>query len=174
MMEILDTERLRLRTLVQDDAPFYLEVVNSPGFIEYIGDRGIRTIEAARQAILEGPMAMQAALGHSLCLVIRKQDGAPLGMCGLIKRETLPDVDIGYAYLPEFYGQGYATEAAAAVLAHARTLGIRRLLAITSPDNAGSNAVLKKIGMRCEKMVHLTPEDTGTLLYSYDFPEAEA
>jgi RimJ/RimL family protein N-acetyltransferase len=169
-MDILDTERLRLRTLTLDDAPFYLEVVNSPGFIEFIGDRGIRTEDEARKAIAEGPIAMQAALGHSLCMVERKQDGAPVGMCGLIKRDTLPDVDIGYAFLPQFFGQGYATEAAAGVLAYARTLGIRRLLAITSPGNIGSNAVLKKIGMHFEEMVYLTPEDTGTLLYAYDFP----
>lgn len=169
-MDILDTERLRLRTLTLDDAPFYLEVVNSPGFIEFIGDRGIRTEDEARKAIAEGPIAMQAALGHSLCMVERKKDGAPVGMCGLIKRDTLPDVDIGYAFLPQFFGQGYATEAAAGVLAYARTLGIRRLLAITSPGNIGSNAVLKKIGMHFEEMVYLTPEDTGTLLYAYDFP----
>ncbi len=170
-MEILETERLRLRTLALDDAPFYLEVVNDPAFIEYIGDRGIRTLDAARTAIAEGPMAMQAALGHSLCLVELKQDGGPIGMCGLIKRETLPEVDIGYAFLPQFGGKGYATEAAAAVLAYAPSLGIRRVLAITSPGNAGSNAVLKKIGMRFKELVRLTPEDTGTLLYSYDFPE---
>jgi RimJ/RimL family protein N-acetyltransferase len=170
-MDILDTERLHLRTLTLDDAPFYLQVVNSPGFIEFIGDRGIRTEDAARKAIGEGPMAMQATLGHSLCMVERKEDGAPIGMCGLIKRDTLPDVDIGYAFMPQFFGRGYATEAAAGVLAYARTLGIRRLLAITSPDNAGPNAVLKKIGMHFEELVHLTPEDTGTLLYAYDFPE---
>jgi RimJ/RimL family protein N-acetyltransferase len=171
MMEILQTERLRLRTLAPDDAPFYLEVVNDAGFIEYIGDRGIRTLDAAAKAITEGPVAMQASLGHSLCLVELKQDGAPIGMCGLIKRDTLPDVDIGYAFLPQFGGKGYATEAAAATLAYAQSLGIRRLLAITSPDNAGSNAVLKKIGMRFEKIVHLAPDDTGTLLYSHDFLE---
>ena len=169
-MEILETERLRLRTLALDDAPFYLEVVNDPAFIEYIGDRGIRTVDAARTAIAEGPVAMQAALGHSLLLVELKQDGTPIGMCGLIKRDTLPEVDIGYAFLPQFGGKGYATEAAAAVLAFAASIGIRRVLAITSPGNAGSNAVLKKIGMRFEELVHLTPEDTGTLLYSYDCP----
>lgn len=171
-MHILDTERLRLRTLSADDAPFYLEVVNTQGFIEFIGDRGIRTAEAAREAIAGGPVAMQAALGHSLYLVERKEDGAAIGMCGLIKRETLPDVDIGYAYLPQFGGKGYATEAAAGVLAYARTIGIRRLLAITSPGNEASNAVLKKIGMQFQELVHLTPEDTGTLLYSYDLPES--
>jgi RimJ/RimL family protein N-acetyltransferase len=171
-MHILETERLRLRTLALGDAPFYLEVVNDPAFIEYIGDRGIRTLDAARSAIAGGPMAMQAALGHSLCLVQLKSDDAPIGMCGLIKRETLPQVDIGYAFLPQFGGKGYATEAAAGVLAFAPTIGIRRVLAITSPGNAASNAVLKKIGMQFQEIVHLTPEDTGTLLYSYDYPKS--
>jgi RimJ/RimL family protein N-acetyltransferase len=167
-MHILDTERLRLRTLELDDAPFYLRVVNTQGFIKFIGDRGIRTVDAAREAIAGGPVAMHAALGHSLYLVERKADGAPLGMCGLIKRDTLPEVDIGYAFLPQFGGKGYATEAAAGTLAYAATIGIRRVLAITSPDNAASNAVLKKVGMHFQEMVRLTPEDTGTLLYSYD------
>ncbi|MDB5936150.1 MAG: family N-acetyltransferase [Massilia sp.] len=167
-MHILDTERLRLRTLAPGDAPFYLQVVNEPAFIEFIGDRGIRTVDAARQAIADGPVAMQATLGHSLYMVERKQDGAPIGMCGLIKRETLPGVDIGYAFLPQYGGKGYATEAAAGVLAYAAGLGIRRVLAITSPANAASNAVLKKVGMRFEEMVYLTPDDPGTMLFSYD------
>jgi RimJ/RimL family protein N-acetyltransferase len=169
MTHLLDTERLRLRLLTPDDAPFYLQVVNGAGFIEFIGDRGIRTLEAARQAIVEGPMAMQAAVGHSLCLVELKQDGTPVGMCGLIKRDALPDVDIGYAFLPQHGGKGYATEAAAGVLAFANSIGKRRVLAITSPGNAGSNAVLRKIGMRFEKLVYLTPDDPGTMLHSYDF-----
>jgi RimJ/RimL family protein N-acetyltransferase len=168
MMRILDTERLSLRTLTPEDAAFYLDVINVPAFHEFIGDRGIRTLDAARKAIADGPMAMQAALGHSLCLVQLKSDGTPIGMCGLIKRETLPEVDVGYAFLPRFGGQGYATEAAAGVLAHAPTLGIRRVLAITSPGNAASNAVLRKIGMRFQEVVHLTPEDPGTMLWAYD------
>ncbi len=168
-MHILATERLRLRTLVPGDARFYLKVVNQPAFIEFIGDRGIRTVAAARKAIVEGPVAMQEALGHSLYLVERIEDGAPIGMCGLIKRETLPEVDIGYAFLPQYGGQGYATEAAAAVLAHAGHLGMGRVLAITSPGNAASNAVLKKIGMRFQEMVYLTPDDPGTLLHAYEF-----
>lgn len=168
-MQILETERLRLRLLTQDDAPIYLEVVNTPGFIKFIGDRGIRTEDAAREAIAAGPIAMQASLGHSLYLVERKEDGAPIGMCGLIKRETLEDVDIGYAYLPQFSGKGYATEAAAGVLAYAPSIGIRRLVAITSPGNDASDAVLRRIGMRLEKLVYLTPEDKGTQLFSYDY-----
>ena len=169
-MIVIETPRLRLRTATLDDAPFYLALVNEPAFIDAIGDRGIRTVTAARRAIVDGPMAMQRSLGHSLCLVERKHDGAPIGMCGLIKRDTLPHVDIGYAILAQYAGQGYATEAAAGVLAHAASLGMERVLAITSPGNAGSNAVLRRIGMRFEKTVHLAQGDPGTLLYSYECP----
>lgn len=169
-MKILETERLRLRTLDQDDAVFYLTLVNTPGFIEFIGDRGIRTVDAAAQAILDGPMAMQARLGHSIYLVEDKASCEPLGMSGLIKRDTLEHVDIGYAFLPEHCGKGYAYEAGHAVVAHARDdIGLARLLAIVSPGNAASIGLLEKLGLRLEKVVHLTPEDPGTNLYSLEF-----
>lgn len=170
-MKILETERLRLRTLDQNDAVFYLALVNTPGFIKFIGDRGIRTVEAAAQAIADGPMAMQATLGHSIYLVERKDSGEPLGMSGLIKRDTLEHVDIGYAFFPEHCGKGYAFEAAQAVLEHARRdVKLTRLLAITSPGNVASIGLLEKLGLRLEKVVHLTPEDPGTNLYSIVFP----
>lgn len=168
-MKILETGRLRLRTLEQSDAEFYLAVVNTPGFLEFIGDRGIRTVEAAAKAIAEGPMAMQASLGHSIYLVELKESGQALGMSGLIKRDTLEHVDIGYAFLPGHCGQGYALEAALAVREHARRdIGLAHLLAITSPGNAASIRLLEKIGMRLDKIVHLTPEDPGTRLYYLD------
>ena len=170
MTTVLDTARLRLRTVCLDDAAFYLGLVNQPSFIANIGDRGIRTLEAARAALSSGPMLMYATRGHSLCVVERKADGAAIGMCGLIKRDTLDDVDIGYALLPAYWGQGYACEAAAAVLAHAReALGLRRLVAIVSPENAASNALLQKIGLHFERLVFLTPEDSGTNLYALEW-----
>lgn len=166
-VHILDTARLRLRTIDETDAAFYLELLNSEPFIANIGDRGIRTLAAARQAIAAGPVAMQAARGHSIYLVELKATGAPIGMAGLIKRDTLPEVDLGYAYLPPHFGRGYATEAARALLVHAREdVRLRRLMAITSLHNAASDALLLKIGMRCEGIVKLTPEDTGTRLYT--------
>lgn len=168
MTIVLATARLQLRTVGVDDAAFYLGLVNEPSFIANIGDRGIRTLEAAREAVSSGPMLMYATRGHSLYVVERKDDGAAIGMCGLIKRETLDDVDLGYAYLPEFAGQGYASEAAAGVLAHARSLGLKRVVAITSPGNAASDAVLRRVGMRFEKMVKLTAEDTGTQLFAIE------
>lgn len=165
-MNILETERLLLRTVEVEDAPFYLNLVNDAAFIANIGDRGIRNLAAAREAIANGPVKMQATLGHSIYLVQLKASGVAVGMSGLIKRDTLDDVDIGYAFLPPYRGQGYALEAARAVVEYARgTMQLPRLLAITSPENNASNALLEKIGMRFDKMVYLTPEDTGTRLY---------
>ena len=171
-MLILQTARLTLRTIEPADAPFYLNLVNSPDFITHIGDRGIRTLEAARQTIASGPMAMQAALGHSIYLVELKDSGVAIGMSGLIKRDTLDDVDLGYAFLPPYFGKGYAYEAAQAVVAHARALGMRRLVAITSPGNTASNALLEKLGMRFEKMLYLKPGDP-TRLYGIDLNSEE-
>src|SRR3954471_19030825 len=143
-MDIVKTARLRLRAITGDDAPFYLELLNDPAFIEHIGDRGIRTLDDARRAVVEGPVAMQESRGHSLYLVELKDGGAPIGMCGLIKRDTLDDVDLGYAFLPQYRGRGYAFEAGQAVLAYAPTIGITRVAAITSPNNIASNQLLLK------------------------------
>ncbi len=165
-MQVLATARLRLRTLTLGDAAVYLKVVNTPLFLRWIGDRQIRTEAQARDALAVGPLTMQSMRGYSLYLVERSSDGAAIGMCGLIKRESLDDVDLGYAYLPEYAGQGYATEAAIGVLAHARALGIARVVAITSPGNDASDAVLRRAGMRFEKRVYLTPDDPGTQLFS--------
>ncbi len=166
-IHILDTERLRLRTIDVADAPFYLALLNTDAFIANIGDRGIRTLEAAREAIESGPMAMQQARGHSIYLVELKATGEAIGMAGLIKRDGLDDVDLGYAYLPQHFGRGYAIEAARALLPHARErVGLRRLVAITSPHNAASNALLEKIGMQFEGVIKLGPDDSGTRFYA--------
>ena len=172
-MEITRTARLRLRTASLDDTAFYYTLVNDPAFIEHIGDRGIRSLDDARQALLAGPIAMQETRGHSLYMVELKDQGSPdghvaIGMCGLIKRDTLDEIDIGYAYLPEWRGQGYAFEAARAVLDYAPTIGIRRLLAITSPNNLASNGLLRKLGMNFVHFTHLVPEDAGSNLYSLE------
>ena len=167
-MLILHTQRLALRTIEQDDAPFYLKLVNTPQFIANIGDRGIRTLKAARAAIASGPVAMQAALGHSIYLVELKPGGKAIGMCGLIKRDSLDEVDLGYAFLPLYFGQGYAYEAAMGVVTHARQLGIGRLLALVTPGNSASAALLDKIGMQRQALVHLNPQDSGTWLYALD------
>ncbi len=168
-MKVLETERLVLRTLAGDDALFYLELVNSPDFIANIGDRGLRTLEAAREAIEQGPMVMQQTRGHSIYLVQLKADGRAIGMSGLIKRDTLDDVDLGYAFLPEASGHGYASEAAFAVVDYARNkIGLKRLVAITTPGNEASERVLAKVGMGFVKMVYLTENDPGTRFHAMD------
>ncbi|SFC33176.1 GNAT family N-acetyltransferase [Massilia yuzhufengensis] len=168
MTDILRTSRLRLRVLDSRDAAFYLELVNDPAFIAHIGDRGLRTLEAARKAIEEGPVAMQRSRGHSIWLVEPIEGGAPLGLSGLIKREVLDDVDLGYAFLPQHRGRGYAFEAAQAVAQHARTLGIARLAAIVDPANAASIALLLKLGMRFDRFAELTPGQPGVNVYLMD------
>jgi RimJ/RimL family protein N-acetyltransferase len=165
---ITETARLRVRTATPDDHAFFYALVNDPDFIEHIGDKGIRTLQEARTALLSGPIAMQEERGHSLYVVELKGRASPIGMCGLIKRDSLDEVDIGYAYLPEWRGHGYAYEAAQAVLAYAPTLGIQRLLAIASPSNLPSNGLLCKLGMRFERIMHLAPEYAGSNLYSID------
>ena len=165
-MHVTDSARLRLRTLSLDDAAFYLKVVNTPLFVRWIGDRQIRTEAQAREALAVGPLTMQSMRGFSLCLVERKSDGVAIGMCGLIKRASLADVDLGYAYLPEFAGQGYASEAAIAVLAHARTLGLTRVVAITTPGNDASDAVLRRAGMHFESMLVLSADEAPVQLFS--------
>ncbi|WP_323140305.1 GNAT family N-acetyltransferase [Massilia phyllosphaerae] len=168
-MHILATARLNLRTVEPGDAAFYLALLNDPAFVEQIGDRGLRTLEDAQQALLAGPIAMQEERGHSLYVVeLRDSGGVPIGMCGLIKRDSLDGVDIGYAFLPAWRGQGYAFEAGVAVLGFAPSLGLRRVLAITSPNNIASNYLLRKMGMRFERFTHLAPGDAGTNLYSID------
>jgi RimJ/RimL family protein N-acetyltransferase len=167
-MHILDTDRLRLRTLALADAAFYLEVLNTPAFIRWIGDRQIRSEAQAREALAVGPLTMQSLRGFSLYRVERKDDAVAVGICGLIKRDGLADVDIGYAFLSAFTGQGYATEAAAGVLQHARSLGLSRVVAITTPGNDASDAVLRRIGMHFEGIVKLTPEDSGTQLFAIE------
>jgi RimJ/RimL family protein N-acetyltransferase len=167
-VHILATARLNLRTVEPGDAAFYLALLNDPAFVEQLGDRGLRTLDDALEALLTGPIAMQEERGHSLYVVELRDGNVPIGMCGLIKRDSLEGVDIGYAFLPAWRGQGYAYEAGVAVLGFAPSLGLRRVLAITSPNNIASNYLLRKMGMRFERFMHLAPGDAGTNLYSID------
>ncbi|MFP5391094.1 MAG: GNAT family N-acetyltransferase [Gammaproteobacteria bacterium] len=166
-MLIRTTARLRLRTACLDDAAFYLALLNSPTFVAQLGDRGLRTLDDARVALAEGPIRMQAQYGHSL-YIAETHDGTPVGMCGLIRRMELDGVDLGYAFLPQYQGYGFAHEAALAATLHAHeTLGIQRLLAIVSPENTRSISVLQKIGFVFARIVLLRTSDSGTLLYEH-------
>jgi [ribosomal protein S5]-alanine N-acetyltransferase len=151
---ILTTKRLTLRRLRPADAEFIVELLNDAAFLRFIGDKAVRTSDDACQYILDGPMASYDRYGFGLWLVEVKESGLPVGMCGLLKRESLPDVDIGFAFLPAYRSRGYAFESASAVLEYGRSeFGLKRIVAITDPDNAGSIRVLQKIGMRFERMI---------------------
>ncbi|HEX6103531.1 MAG TPA: GNAT family N-acetyltransferase [Alphaproteobacteria bacterium] len=166
-MTLLRTDRLILRRVTSADAPFIRSLVNDPDWLRYIGDRGVRTLEDARAYVRNGPARMYETYGFGLYAVERRSDGAVMGLCGLIKRDTLPDFDLGFAFLPAHRGQGYAREAAAMVLTEARdAFGLSRVLAITSLDNERSMALLESLGFRFEQVIRLTPEDPGTRLYA--------
>jgi RimJ/RimL family protein N-acetyltransferase len=165
-LKILETERLLLRQFSTDDDEFILELVNEPSFIQNIGDRGVRTLEDARAYILNGPVASYAKNGFGLYLVALKETDESIGMCGLIKRDGLDDIDIGYSFLPKYWSKGYAVESALAIKEYARdVIGLKRIVAITDPANEGSIRVLEKIGLRFEKMVQLSADDIELKLF---------
>jgi RimJ/RimL family protein N-acetyltransferase len=168
-LKILETDRLILRLLSSEDAEFILRLLNEPSWLRFIGDKGIRTIEAARDYILKGPVEMYSRLGFGLYLVELKEEGVPIGICGLIKREALEDVDIGFAFLPAFWGKGYAYESASAVMEYGkRTFGLTRLAAVTSPDNYVSAGLLEKLGFNFERMIKLSDDSEEVRLFTID------
>ncbi len=163
---ILETQRLILRRLTPDDAGFYLELINDAAWIQFIGDKGIRTLAGARESLLKGPIAQHDRLGFSLCATEQKEGGL-IGICGLIKRDTLPDVDLGFAFLPVFRGQGYAFEAASAMLEHGRSkLGLARLLAIVTPGNQRSISLLARLGFAFDRLASLEAREAEIALYA--------
>jgi RimJ/RimL family protein N-acetyltransferase len=167
-MKILETDRLVLRRLSVEDAAFILELVNEPSFLRFIGDRGVRTIDDARDYILKGPIASYERFGFGLYLCEIKDGREPIGICGLLKRESLDDVDIGFAFVPEFWRKGYCYEAASAVMAQGKSaFGLDRIVAITSPENDRSVRVLEKLGMRFERMVKLSDDAPEVKLFAF-------
>lgn len=165
-MTILETERLLLRQLETDDASFILELLNEPSFIQNIGDRNVRTLEDACAYIVNGPVKSYERNGFGLYLVALKDTNESIGMCGLIRREGLEDVDIGYALFPKFWSKGYAVEAALAVKEYARdVIGLKRIVAIVDPANDSSIRVLEKLGLKFEQMVRLSSDDIELKLF---------
>ena len=164
---VIETERLVLRRLTPNDAAFILELVNDPDWLRYIGDKGVHNLDEARAYIQNGPMAMYERVGFGLFLVELKQGATPIGMCGLIKRETLEDVDLGFAYLPAHRANGYGREAARATLDYGRNVAaLRRIVAITSLDNEASGRLLEAVGMRFERLFDISGEDRQVKLFS--------
>ena len=167
-MKIMETDRLILRWLTPDDAAFILELLNDPTWIRFIGDRGVRTLEDARNYIVTGPMNMYSERGFGLYLTELKDSRIPIGICGLIKRDSLEDIDIGYAFSSRYQAKGYGYEAASATLAYGiKELGLKRIVAITSKDNSGSSKLLEKIGMKFERFVIFPPDTEELKLYTF-------
>jgi len=164
---VAETDRLRIRLLALDDAPFILELLNDPAWLRFIGDRGVRTLDDARDYLRTGPIAMVRELGFGLYLVERRADGAALGICGLLRREWLDAPDLGFAFLPRYRVQGYAFEASRAVLRHGRqTQGLARVLAVTAPDNERAARLLGRLGFRHEAMVEAPGEGSPLRLFA--------
>ena len=171
-MIVIRSERLQLRELELQDDEFILNLLNEAPFVRFIGDKGVRNLPDAREYILKGPMDSYQRFGFGLYLATLIDSGLPIGICGLVKRDTLPDVDVGFAFLSRFWSRGYAAESAAAVLAYGtRQLRLPRIVAITAPDNRASIAVLEKIGLKFERMVKLT--DDGEELKMFGPPPLE-
>lgn len=170
-MIALDTPRLRLSALAAEDAPVILRLLNEPSFLQQIGDRGVRTLDDALDYLDRGPIASYQRHGFGLELVRLKRGGAAIGMCGLLKRDELPDPDLGFAYFPEYWGNGYAVEAARAVLADGWTrCRLPRIAAITALGNVGSIAVLQRLGFDYQRILQPLPEAEPLKLFEIQAP----
>jgi RimJ/RimL family protein N-acetyltransferase len=166
---LLETERLQLRQLTNDDAGFLVEVFTDPAFIRFVGDRNIRTVEQARDFLEKGPFESYRRNGFGHFVVTRKRDETRMGICGFVKRDALDAADIGFTLLPPFRAQGYAFEAASAVMAHGRdTLGFRRIVAIASPENEASIRLLVRLGLTFERMVKLSENSESLSLFGWN------
>lgn len=166
-MRVLETERLILRRITVEDGEFILELLNDPSWLRFIGDKGVRTLDDARAYISESLLTMYERLGFGLYLAELRGGGVPVGICGLIKRDSLEDVDVGFAFLPRFRGEGYAYESASAVMEYGkRAFGFERLVAITSPDNHASARLLEKLGFHFERMAKLSGDGDVVKLFA--------
>ena len=165
-METIATARLLLRPFEFADAPFILRLLNEPSFIENIGDKGVRTLSEAEDYLRNGPMASYQRHGHGLMAVVLPETGQPMGMCGLLKRDYLDHSDLGYAFLPEFWSQCFAREAAEGVLLHGQQrLGLTHTLALVTPTNQPSIRLLENVGFSFSKLIRQDGDSTDTALY---------
>jgi [ribosomal protein S5]-alanine N-acetyltransferase len=165
-MLILETERLILRKFVFADAPFILELLNTPTWLQFIGDKGVRNLEDAENYLKNGSLKSYTENGFGFYCVIEKSTGKPIGMCGFIKREELPDADLGFAFLPDFIGKGFGHEIAQATLKYGKdVLKLGRIIAIVDPRNSASNALLLKLGFVFEKIIPFGEKKTLLNLY---------
>jgi RimJ/RimL family protein N-acetyltransferase len=172
-MSVLESERLVLREFDLDDADFVLELLNEQAFVRFIGDKGVRTRADAQEYLRKGPLDSYRRFGFGLYLASLRAEGTPIGMCGLVKRDGLADVDVGFALRSSYWSRGYAVEAAKAVLDYGRrTLKLGRIVAIVNPDNRASIAVLEKIGLEFERMVRLPGSGAELKLFAPAAPRS--
>jgi [ribosomal protein S5]-alanine N-acetyltransferase len=165
-MIVLESDRLLLRHFTPEDAEFILRLLNEPSFLANIGDRGVRTRDQAVDYLREGPIKSYELHGHGAYVVVLKESLQPIGLCGLIKRDQFEDVDIGYAFLPEFWSRGFAFESAAAVLEYGlRSLRLPRIIALVSPANADSIKLLKKLGFAFSRFAKMKPDAADIAVY---------
>ena len=168
-MIVVESDRLLVRRFTLEDSELILRILNEPSFLQNIGDRGVRTLEQASTYLLEGPIKSYELHGHGAYVVALKETLRPIGLCGLIKRDAFEDVDIGYAFLPEFWSKGYALEAATAVLDYGlRTLRLPKIIALVSPANADSIKLLKKLGFAFAREAQMADASAVAV---YELPE---
>jgi RimJ/RimL family protein N-acetyltransferase len=168
-VKILETNRLILREVSADDAEFMLDLLNQPSFIKYIGDRNVRTIAESKEFIESRYIKSYRDNSFGLYAVELKNSGAVVGICGFVKRDTLPDPDIGFAFLPQFCGQGFAVESAEGSMKYGEEiLGFTKVLAITTPDNESSGKLLLKIGFKFAELVKMPHDDEELKLFSWE------
>ena len=167
MMTVLETQRLILRLASLGDDGFVLRLLNEASFLRFIGDRGVRSLDDARRYITERFLGSYEQHGFGMWVVERKDPPGPIGICGLVKRDALPDPDIGFAFLPEFWSRGYGSEAALAVKHHAfDSLALPRLLAVTNPENAASIRIVERLGLELVRLIELSEGQPAVRLYA--------
>ena len=166
---ITETERLYLRRLNRDDAVFILDLLNQPSWLEYIGDKHVYNLNDAKKYIELAPMTMYDRYGFGLFLVCAKETSVPMGLCGLIKRDNLEDADLGYAFLPDYWQQGYALEAVLSILAYAKdTHHLTRVLALSKSTNSASKKLLKKVGFKFDRDLKLLEDEENLQIYQLE------
>lgn len=166
-MKIAETERLLISKLSLEDAPFFLELVNSPNWLKYIGDRNLKTVKDAENYLSNGTLKSYRDNGFGFYKLELKENNKPIGTCGLVKRDQLEDIDLGFAFLEEFESQGYGFEASVAILKLSKEkFKIKRLVAITLPINTKSIKLLGKLGFFYEKRVKPFDDDDELLLFA--------
>jgi RimJ/RimL family protein N-acetyltransferase len=168
-VKILETERTILREIVESDAEFILDLLNQPSFIKYIGDRNVRTVDEARNYIESRFTESYKKFGFGMWAVVLKETNALAGICGFVKRDSLPEADIGFAFLPQFERKGYAFESASAAMRYgADVLKLPCVLAITSKDNASSQKLLERVGLKFERLISIPGDAEELKLFSSD------